>query len=192
VLLMWRYIPGRRRPHDSWAYILHVDEARRRVQLIGDRFFILMEFLLKPNATVAPMMKVYVGKGPRQEVSKFLRYLDYEEIVPSSRMLLEPIVHKIIQEGESFFVNIFNESMPITPRLHQLELLPGVGKKTLMKILEERNKRPFTSYADVSNRTGLKNPAELLAKRALEELIGNEKYFILVAPKSILEEEDLI
>ncbi len=186
---MWRYVLGRRKPHDSWGYILYVDEARRRVQLIGDRYFIVMEFVLKPNVTVAPMSKVYVGKGPRQEVSKFLRYMSYDELAPSARMLLEPVVTKIVQEGEQFFVNLFNESVPITPRLHQLELLPGVGKKTLMKILEERSKRPFISYSDVAERTGLKDPADLLVRRALEELTGNEKYYILVAPKVMLEED---
>ncbi len=188
---MWRYVPGRRKPHDSWAYILHMDEARRRVQLIGDRYFIMMEFVLKPNASVSPMKKVYVGKGPRQEVSRFLRYLEYEELAPAGRMLLEPVVARIIQEGEQFFVNFFNESVPITPRLHQLELLPGIGKKTLMRILEERRKRPFVSYSDVAERTGLKDPADLLVKRALEELTGREKYYILVAPKGILEEDVL-
>ena len=186
---MWRYVPGRRKPHDSWGYILYVDEARRRVQLIGDRYFIVMEFILKPNVTVTPMSKVYVGKGPRQEVSKFLRYMSYDELAPSARMLLEPVVTKIVQEGEQFFVNLFNESVPITPRLHQLELLPGVGKKTLMKILEERSKRSFISYSDVAERTGLKDPADLLVRRALEELTGNEKYYILVAPKAMLEED---
>lgn len=189
---MWRYIPGRRKPHDSWAYALYVDEAGRRVQLIGDRYFIMMEFALKPNASISPMKKVYVGKGPREEVSRFLRYMDYEELAPSGKMLLETVIPKIMQEGEQFFVNLFNESGPITPRLHQLELLPGVGKKTLMKILEERNKRPFVGYSDVAERTGLRNPAELLAKRALEELKGKEKYYILVAPKGILEENLVI
>ncbi len=186
---MWKYVPSRRKPHDSWAYVLYVDEARRRVQLIGDRYFIMMEFVLKPNASVSPASKVYVGKGPRQEVSKFLRYLDYEELSPSAKMMLEPMILKIVKEGEQFFVNLFNESTPITPRLHQLELLPGIGKKTLMRILEERRSKPFSSYSDVAERTGLKDPADLLARRALEEIMGKEKYYILVAPKSILEEE---
>ena len=115
--------------------------------------------------------------------------MSYDELAPSARMLLEPVVTKIVQEGEQFFVNLFNESVPITPRLHQLELLPGVGKKTLMKILEERSKRPFISYSDVAERTGLKDPADLLVRRALEELTGNEKYYILVVPKVMLEED---
>lgn len=188
---MWRYIPGRRKPHDSWAYVLYVDEARRRVQLIGDRYFIMMEFVLKSGVSISPMDKIYVGKGPRKEVSRFLRYMNYEELAPSGRVILEAVVLKILEENEQFFVNFFNESGPITPRLHQLELLPGIGKKTLMKILGERSKAPFASYSDVAKRTGLKNPVELLQKRVLEELKGNEKYYILVAPKSMLEEDEI-
>lgn len=187
---MWRLVQSRRRPHDSWAYALHVDETRRRVQLIGDRYFILMEFAMRPEANLNVEDKVYVGKGPRKEVSRFIRYLSYEDLAPSAKMLLESVVSKIVREGEQFFVNLFNESVPVTTRLHQLELLPGIGKKTLMKILEERTKRPFTSYSDVAVRTGIKDPAELIVKRILDELMGKDKYYILVAPREILELEE--
>lgn len=187
---MWRIAQGKRRPHDSWAYVLYVDEARRRVQLIGDRYFILMEFALRPNVNVNVLDKVYVGKGPRREVSKFIRYLTYEELSPTAKMLLESVVSKIVVEGEQFFVNLFNESLPLTTRLHQLELLPGIGKKTLLKILEERSKKPFSSFSDVAERTGIKDPADLIVKRVLDELVGKDKYHILVAPKDVLELEE--
>ncbi|MCS7103053.1 MAG: DUF655 domain-containing protein [Candidatus Korarchaeum sp.] len=188
---MWRFAQGRRRPHDSWAYALHIDEARRRVQLIGDRYFILMEFALRPNVNLNVLDKVYVGKGPRKEVSKFIRYLGYEELSPTSRMILESVISRIVREGEQFFVNLFNESIPITTRLHQLELLPGIGKKTLLKVLEERSKRPFSSFSDVAERAGIKDPADLITKRVLDELMGKDKYYILVAPKDVLEIEEI-
>lgn len=189
---MWRLAQSRRRPHDSWAYSIHVDETRRRVQLIGDRYFILMEFAIRPEASIGVMDKIYVGKGPRKEVSRFIRYLGYEDLSPPARMVLESIVSKIVREGEQFFVNLFNESVPITTRLHQLELLPGIGKKTLMRILEERAKRPFTSYSDVAERTGIRDPADLIVKRILDELMGKDKYYILVAPREMLELEEEI
>ncbi len=186
---MWRYIPGRRKPHDSWAYVIYVDRFKRSVHVIGDRYFILMEFSLRPNVELMSGEKIYVGKGQRKEVSRFLRYLSYDDLPSTAKFGLEQLIINILKENERFFVEFFNESVPITPRLHQLELLPGVGKKTMMKILEERQKKRFESYEDVEKRTGLKDPLKSLAQRVLEELSGNEKYYILVAPKKLLEEE---
>ncbi|MCC6029262.1 MAG: DUF655 domain-containing protein [Candidatus Korarchaeum sp.] len=187
---MWRLAQGRRRPHDSWAYVLYVDEAKRRVQLVGDRYFILMEFVLRPNVNVNVMDKIYVGKGARKEVSKFVRYLTYEELPPTAKMILESVISRIVREGEQFFINLFNESVPVTTRLHQLELLPGIGKKTLLKILEERAKKPFSSFSDLAERAGIKDPAELIVRRVMDEMMGKDKYYILVAPKEILEIEE--
>ncbi len=186
---MWKYVPGRRKPHDSWAYVLYIDKFKRSVQVIGDRYFILMEFSLRPNVELSVGDKIYVGKGQRKEVSRFLRYLTYDELSATARLNLEQIIVRILKENEGFFVELFNESVPITPRLHQLELLPGVGKKTMMKIIEERQKKKFESYEDVEKRTGLKDPLKSLAQRVIEELSGDEKYHILVAPKRLLEEE---
>lgn len=188
---MWRFTQGKRRPHDSWAYALHVDEVMRRVQLIGDRYFILMEFALRPNVSLNVLDKIYVGKGPRKEVSKFIRYLSYEELPPDAKVRLESVVPRIVREGEQFFVNLFNESTPVTTRLHQLELLPGIGKKTLLKVLEERSRKPFSSFSEVAERTGIKDPAELIVRRVLDELMGKDKYHILVAPKEVLEVEEV-
>ncbi len=190
---MWRLIPLgtkiRRLPHDDHAYVLSVDELRRRVQVLGDRYFILMEFALRPGVKLSGGERIYVGKGPRHEVSKFIRYLSYGELSESSKILLRETVEKIVAEGESFFVEFFNESVPLTPRLHQLELLPGVGKRLMEKILEERAKKKFESYEDVKNRVGLKNPAESICGRVMEELTQDQPVYLFVAPKRLFERD---
>jgi len=186
---VWR-LPSDRRPHDSWAYVLGLSDGGRRAQVIGDRYFILMEFLVRPGQELRPGKKIYVGKGPRKEVSRFLRYLSMDDLTPVAVSMLEEIVRKIVKENEEFFVGFFNQARPITRRLHQLELLPGVGKKILMRILEEREKKPFESFKDVEERTGLKNPMESLISRILEELGGRENYYVFVATKRLMEEAE--
>ncbi len=190
---MWRLIPlgakKRHLPHDDHAYVLSMDELRRRVQVLGDRYFILMEFAIRPGAKLSGGKKIYVGKGPRHEVSKFIRYLSYEELRESSKILLRETVEKIVVEGEAFFVKFFNESVPLTPRLHQLELLPGVGKRLMEKILEERAKKKFESYDDVKTRAGLKNPAESICGRVMEELMQDQSVYLFVAPKKLFERD---
>ena len=44
----------------------------------------------------------------------------------------------IIVLREQDFVLFFNKSISITPKLHMLHLLPGIGKKLMWEILEER------------------------------------------------------
>ncbi|MBI3190755.1 DUF655 domain-containing protein, partial [archaeon] len=56
---------------------------------------------------------------------------------------------------------------------------PGVGKKHLMDILEERRKKPFDSFEDLKQRVRqFSDPAKAIVSRIMQELEGNEKYYI--------------
>ena len=93
--------------------------------------------------------------------------------------LLEDIVSK--QEGR--FIEFFNKAEPINARLHSLELLPGLGNKTMWAILEERKKKPFTSFADLTERVkSIHNPQKMIVNRIIDELKDRfEKYKLFVA-----------
>ena len=93
----------------------------------------------------------------------------------------------IVKNNEERFVKFFNEAPPITTRFHSLELLPGLGKKTMLEILEERKKEPFKSFEDIKNRVKtIHSPEKLIAKRILEELENpNEKYRLFTRPPLI-------
>jgi putative nucleotide binding protein len=64
-----------------------------------------------------------------------------------------------------------------------LELLPGLGKKTMWSIIEERKKGPFQSLDDLAKRVPMAHQLDkLLAKRIEEELANpDEKYRLFVA-----------
>ncbi len=65
--------------------------------------------------------------------------------------------------------------------------MPGVGKKTLIKILEERERLPFVSFADIEERVGLKDPVGAIVERVLMEIRGEDRYNIFVATKAMFE-----
>ncbi|MFC7175521.1 DUF655 domain-containing protein, partial [Halosegnis marinus] len=73
-------------------------------------------------------------------------------------------------------------AQPITLRLHQLNLLPGIGKKLRNDILDERKRKPFESFEELTERvSGLHKPREVLAERIAEELREDDlKYRIFV------------
>ena len=88
------------------------------------------------------------------------------------------MLEKLIADQEQRFVSFFNNSQAITPRMHALELLPGIGKKSMWQIINAREKKPFTSFNDIVERTSIGDPVKVISKRILDELGGGEKYRI--------------
>ena len=65
--------------------------------------------------------------------------------------------------------------------MHQIELLPGVGKKHMWEIVNAREEKPFENFEDVKKRVKLMpDPEKLIIKRILEEMGGAEKHRLFV------------
>ena len=146
------------------------------VQMIGENYFTLLEANVRSGSELKPLDKVYVGKESREEITYILGRIGYDELTANARMELEHVLEKIVLSREKWFVNFFNVAQPITPRMHALELIPGIGKKYMWNILDGRDKRPFESFEDLQNRVNVPSPAKLIAKRIIEELSGESKY----------------
>jgi putative nucleotide binding protein len=86
------------------------------------------------------------------------------------------VIESVVGANEERFVKFFNTAGPITTRLHQLQILPGIGKKTMWEILEERKKKPFSSFNDLADRVRIQDPKKIVVKRVLMELQGEDKY----------------
>ena len=79
------------------------------------------------------------------------------------------------------FIGFINKAGPINMRRHQLELLPGIGKKHMLEILERREEGPFKDFNDLKERVKqLPDPEKIIVRRILLELEGNEKYYLFV------------
>jgi putative nucleotide binding protein len=146
------------------------------VQLMGEEFFTLLEALVKDGATLKPHDRVYVGKESREEITYIIGRIGYEELTAAAKMELPAVISRIVLSRENWFVNFFNNARAITPRMHALELIPGIGKKYMWQVINEREKRPFESYDDLQKRTELPSPVKLVTKRVVEELSGDSKY----------------
>jgi putative nucleotide binding protein len=146
------------------------------VQLMGEGFFTLLEALVKDRVALKANDRVYVGKEPREEITYIIGRIGYDELTATAKMELSSVINRIVLSRESWFINFFNTARAITPRMHALELIPGIGKKYMWQVINEREKRPFESYDDLQKRTELPNPVKLVTKRVLEELSGDSKY----------------
>jgi putative nucleotide binding protein len=146
------------------------------VQLIGEEFFTLLEALAKEGVVLKPYDRVYVGKDAREEITYIIGRVGFEELTAAARMELPTVIGRIVLNREKWFVNFFNTARAVTPRMHALELIPGIGKKYMWQVINEREKRVFESFDDLQRRTELPNPVKLVTKRVLEELEGDSKY----------------
>ncbi len=146
------------------------------VQVVGEEFFTLLEALVKDGAAVKPYDRVYVGKEPREEITYIIGRIGYEELTAAAKSELSGVLNRIVLAREKWFVTFFNNARAVTPRMHALELIPGIGKKYMWQVINEREKRTFESYEDLQRRTELPNPVKLVTKRILEELSGDSKY----------------
>ncbi len=147
---------------------------------IGEKYLILLEVSLKPNTKVDLKERIYIGSGFRDKVQRIIRRLKYDELSATAKSNLEEILPQIIKINEKRFIKIFNVSGPITTKMHSLELLSGIGKKTLDEILKERSKKFFESYEDFEKRTGIKDVEKIIFERILDELKEKDEYKLFV------------
>jgi putative nucleotide binding protein len=154
-------------------------------QAMGKEEFILLELIPKEKVSLDIHEKVYIGSGKRDKISRVNRRLSFDDLTPTAKVELNYVIQEIIKVKEDKFVEFFNEAGPITTRLHQLELLPGIGKKHMWDILKARKVKKFESFDDIKNRVPmLADPSKLILKRILLELEatkdkkGKRKYIL--------------
>lgn len=152
-------------------------------QVIGMKFFSLLEIIPKRDVKLAPGEKVYIGEGERDKVDHIKRRITTMDLTTFAKSELPFVVEKLVKEDEQKFVGFFNVSQPISTRLHQLELLPGIGKKHMWDVINERKKGPFKSFDDLKNRVKLlPDPIGMIVKRILQEIEDEEvRYRLFVA-----------
>ncbi|MDA4129340.1 MAG: DUF655 domain-containing protein [Thaumarchaeota archaeon] len=150
------------------------------VQAVGEERLTLLEILAMDNLDFVSGEKVAIGKENRSKIVSVLGKLNYNELTEESQGELQNVLEKMIRENEARYVSYFNELQPITPRLHSLELIPGIGKTFMRQIVNERDKKPFENFQDLEKRVGIRDPARLIAKRIVEELSGGSKITIFI------------
>lgn len=151
-------------------------------QAIGTSYFSLLEVVPREGVSLTPEEEVYIGEGKRDKIRFIRGQVDYSTLTNMARTILPEVVEKLVHRNEKKFIEFFNKASTITPRMHQFQLLPGIGKKHLMDILDERRKKPFEAFDDLKQRVKLfPDPVKILVQRVLDELKGNEKYYIFTA-----------
>ena len=178
------------RKYEEYAYVLDFNPRGKSttvrgregviVTVIGEDRLTLLEILGVPNSTFEVDERVYIGKEGRTKVLSVLGKMDYDNISSSAQSELEIVIQNIVTVNESKFVAYLNNAQPLTPRIHALELIPGIGKTYMKTMLEEREKKKFESYQDLQERVGFKDPVKHISERILDELTGQSRMNLFV------------
>ena len=186
---MYRAQPTSRK-YEEHAYVLDFNPRGKSttvrgregiiITAIGEDRLTLLEVLGIQNSTFEVGEKIYIGKDGRTKISSVLGKMDYEKISSSAQSELSNVIEKIVTENEVKFVNYLNNAQPLTPRIHALELIPGIGKTYMKTMLEEREKQQFESYLDLQDRVGFKDPVKHISERIMDEISGQSRMNLFV------------
>ncbi len=150
-------------------------------QAIGKDHFILLELVPKKGIFLKPYEEVYMGEGKRDKVHHIIGKINLNKLTQTAKSELDYIIRDLVLKKEARFLEFFNKAGPINTRRHQIELLPGIGKKHMWEILEKRKDKAFKSFNDIKERVKLMpDPEKSIIRRILMEIDDEDKHKLFV------------
>jgi len=151
------------------------------VQALGKEHLILLELVPKREITLQPNEDVYIGEGKRDKIHHINGKLSPDKLTSTAKAELEFVVKELVKKNEQRFLGFFNKAQPLSTRMHSIELIPGMGKKRMWEILDERKAQPFESFSDFKKRVKLlPDPEKAIIKRILNEIMTEQKHYLFV------------
>jgi putative nucleotide binding protein len=148
-------------------------------QAIGRDHFTLLELVPKKDKFLQPYEDVYMGEGEREKIHHIIGKIPLSKLTQTAKTELEFVIKDLVMKNEKIFIEFFNKAGPINTRMHQLELLPGIGKKHTREILEKREDKEFESFDDIKERVKLiPDPIQVIIRRIFSELNNEDKHKI--------------
>jgi putative nucleotide binding protein len=150
-------------------------------QAIGEKTLALLELVPRRGVQLATKEKVYIGPDKRDKIYYIAGRLPREKLTETAKIQLQEFIEVVVAEQEKKYVDFFNNAQAMNTRLHQIELLPGFGKKHTKELLEEKEKKPFESFEDIKSRiSSIPDPKKAIEKRLFEELTERQRFYLFI------------
>lgn len=148
-------------------------------QALSKNNFSLLELIPKNDINLVSGQEVYIGDGKREEIHHVVGRIPIDKLTQTAKGELEIVVTALVKADPQRYIGFFNKAGPISTRMHQIELIPGIGKKHMWAIIEERERKPFESFEDLKERlSAIPDPLRSVIRRILMEINGEDKYRI--------------
>ena len=132
---------------------------------------------------------MYIGEAKREKIHHINGKIPPTKLTQTAKSELKHVIQELVKKQEDKFVEFFNKAQPVSTRMHVLELLPGVGKKHMWEIVNERKAEPFKNFEDIRHRVKLMpDPITTIVRRIQSELEGKEKHLLFVDRPASKEE----
>lgn len=156
-------------------------DGRAIAQAIGEKNLTLLHLVPRKGVSLTVKEKVYIGEGKRDKIYYIMGRLSPEKLTETAKLELQDLIKKVVESREKEFVSFINNAGAINTRVHQLEMLPGFGKKHVKEILNARKEKPFTSFDNIKKRIpSMPDPKKAVEKRILEELTEMQRHNLFV------------
>ena len=150
-------------------------------QAIGEKNLSLLQLVPRRGVSLQAKERVYIGEGKRDKIYYILGRLPREKLTESAKSQLQDFIEKYVAENEATFTVFFNKADAINTRLHQLELLPGFGKKHMNEILNARKEKEFSSFEEIKKRLPhIPDIKKVVEKRIIQELTEMERHNLFI------------
>ena len=151
------------------------------VQAIGKLNLTLLELVPRRGESLEIGEEVYIGEGRRDKIYYILGRLQREKLTEAAKEQLKGFISNLVKENEKKFLEFFNTATAINKRIHQIELIPSLGKKHMQEILKQRNEKEFSSFESMKERIqNLPDIENAVKKRIFQELTNMERYNLFV------------
>ena len=152
------------------------------VQGIGCTWFSILEISAERRGGFKQLDEYSVPKGiesgPLKQVK---RRISISDLTNTAHEALEKAIINIVDTNEKRFVSFFNKAQPITNRIHSLQLIPGIGKKLMWEIIDDRKRLPYLSFSDIEERVKVSDIRKMILNRIKQELEKEQKHRLFTA-----------
>ena len=150
-------------------------------QAIGKTNLTLLELVPRRGESLEIGEEVYIGEGKREKIYYILGRLRREKLTEAAKNQLQDFIKQVVSKRKERFIEFFNKSEAINKRIHQIELLPGFGKKHMQEIITKRKEKEFESFEDMKKQIqNLPDPEKAIERRIFQELTNIERYNLFV------------
>ena len=150
-------------------------------QTMGTKFFTLLELIPKEDIQLSQGEEVYIGEDKRDKIRFIRGQMEYKSLTNIAKNNIEDYVEDLIIKNEENIIKFLNKAGIVTPRLHSLDLIPGIGKKMRDAIIAKRSEKNFESLKDFESRIPTSaGIVKIISRRVISEITEDQKYNLFV------------
>ena len=177
---------------EEYVYVLDVltegrPDSKRRfrrepvVYGLGVEEFKIFDMKPVPGVAINIGDRCFIGKETeeRTQIDHVRARVNYSELTHTAQAELGFVLDEIVRDNEEKFIQFYNHAGPISRRYHSLELIPGLGKKTMNLIVQNR---PYTGFREMEEKIpNFRNPEKYISQRIENEIKEtDQKYRLFV------------